>query len=165
LAVRLLDEALKECPGDLDAWAAKGKILQTIRRPAAAQEAFESLLKRAPRHEGALVSLGTIHRDQGRVEEGMPYWRKAVEVNPYVAEYLKNLVFHLADCGSWDELRPYCRKWLDLDPASVEARQLWVQCLISDGRKAEAREEFNRIRALRPLNLPMLEAWFARQMR
>jgi tetratricopeptide (TPR) repeat protein len=164
-AVGLLDEALKECPGDLDAWAAKGKILQIVRRPEAAIEAFEALLRRAPHHEGALVTLGAIHRDEGHREEALGYWRRAVEVNPFVAEYRKNLVFHLADQNAWEELRPHCEKWLELDPASVEARQVWVQCLIKSGRKAEARAEFAKIRALRPPNLRQREAWFAEQIR
>ena len=163
-AITLLSEALRDYPGDLDAWEAKGKILQTLRRPVAAIDAFEALLARAPRHEGALVTLGTINRDLGRKEDALAYWRLAVEVNPWVAEYSKNLVLNLAERGAWQELRPHCKKWLDLDPASVEARQNWVRCLLNDGRKAEAEAEFAKIRALRPPNLDKLDAWFAEQL-
>jgi Tfp pilus assembly protein PilF len=164
-AIGLLNKSLRDCPGDLDAWEAKGKILQTLRRPTAALDAFESLLKQAPRHEGALVTLGTINRDLRRPDAALAYWRRAVEVNPWVPEYQKNLVLHLADCNAWKELSPHCQKWLQLDPASPEARQLWVQCLIKKGRRDEARAEFAKIRALRPPNLGKLEAWFAEQMR
>jgi hypothetical protein len=164
-AVRLLSEALRDCPGDVDAWEARGRILLTIGRPVEAITAFEALLRRAPRHEGALVSLGSIHRDLGQTDTAVGYWRQAVEVNPWVAEYHKNLVLHLAEHNAWDELRSHCRKWLELDPASVEARQVWVGYLINSGRKADARTEFARIRALRPPNLNQLEAWFVQQMR
>ncbi len=164
-AIRLLTQGLNDCPGDVDAWEAKGKILQTLRRPAAAIEAFETLLKRAPSHEGALVTLGTIHRDLGHPERALPYWRRAVEVNPWVAEYRRNLVMHLAARNQWEELRPHCHKWLDLDPASVEARRYWTESLLRSGRRQEAEAEFARIRALRPPDLATLEAWFAEQTR
>jgi tetratricopeptide (TPR) repeat protein len=165
LAVRLLSAALRDCPDDLGAREAKGKVLQALGRPTAAVEAFEALLRREPRHEGALVTLGAINRDLRRTGPALDYWRRAVEVNPQVAEYQKNLVRHLADRDAWDELRPHCRRWLDLDPASVEARHFWVQSLLKSGRKDEARVEFAKIRALRPPNLDKLEAWFAEQMR
>jgi predicted CXXCH cytochrome family protein len=164
-AVGLLSEALRECPGDLAAWEAKGMILQTIRRSEDAIEAFEALLKRAPRHEGALVALGTIHRNLERTDVALGYWRRAVEVNPWAAAYRRNLVLHLADQNAWEEIPPHCQKWLELDPASPEARHLWVACLLRAGRRAEARAEFAKLRALRPPNLRQLEAWFAQQTR
>src|SRR5262249_32286431 len=125
-AVGLLGESLRECPADVVAWEAKGKILQTMKRPGAAIEAFEVLLQRAPQHEGAPVNLGPTYRDLGRPGDARPSWRRAVEVNPHVADYLKNLSFHLAESNAWEELRPHCRRWLELDPASVEARQVWI---------------------------------------
>ncbi len=164
-AVDRLGEAVRECPGDTDAWEAKGKILQTLRRPAAAVEALEALLARAPRHEGALVTLGRLEGELRHTEQALEHWRRAVEVNPWVAEYRKSLVFLLADRNAWAELRPHCRKWLELDPASVEARHLWVACLLKKGEKSQARAEFAKIRALRPPNLARMEAWFAEQMR
>jgi tetratricopeptide (TPR) repeat protein len=164
-AVRQLDQAVRDCPADLDAWEAKGGILKTMRRPVPAIEAFTTMLSRAPRHETALVSLGTIHRDLGQADVAVGYWRRAVEVNPWVAEYRRNLVLQLAELDAWDELRPHCRAWLDLDPASVEARRVWVAGLVKAGRRAEAEAEFGKIRALRPPDLGRLEVWFARLMR
>ena len=163
-ALGLLNDALRDCRDDLDAWEAKGKILHTLRRPASAIDAFEALTKRAPRHESAIVALGVIHRDLGHKDEALAYWRRAVEVNPWVAEYRKNLVANLAERGDLADARPHCRKWLELDPSSVEGRQIWIRCLLEDGKAAEARAEFVKIRALRPANLSELEAWFAKQI-
>jgi predicted CXXCH cytochrome family protein len=164
-AAGLLSNALEECPDDLDAWEAKGKILQAIRRPADAVAALENLVQRAPRHEGGLVALGSINRDLRRTEEALAYWRRAVAVNPWVAEYRKNLVFHLADRNAWEELGPHCQKWLKQDPASVDARCIWVNFLVKKGRKAEAEAEYRKIRALRPPSLDRLDRWFAELMR
>ncbi len=164
-AVGLLDRALAECPGDKDALEAKGKILQTIQRPESAIAACETLLLRAPRHETALVTLGTIHRDLGRRAEAIDYWRRAVEVNPWVAEYRKNLATLLTGREAWDELRPHCCRWLELDPASVEARSLWVQCLLKEGKKPEAVAEYAKVQALEPPDIVKLNSWFLPQLR
>ncbi len=163
-AIRSLSESLKDVPGDLAAWEAKGKLLQVMRQPLAAIETFEALLARAPRHEGALVTLGTLTHDLGRKETALGYWRRAVEINPWVADYRKYLVIHLAYRGAWEELDPHAQKWLELDPASVDARQMWVLYLLETGRETEAKAEFAKVRALRPANLKQMEAWFEKQL-
>jgi predicted CXXCH cytochrome family protein len=164
-ALRHLDAALKECPADVDALEARGKIRQAINRPEQAAEALEALLKRVPRHETALVSLGTIHRDQRHSDEAVEYWRRAVEVNPHVAAYRMNLATQLADRADWQELRPHCQRWVELDPASAQARSMWVQCLLKTGDKAAARVEYEKLRALRPPGLADFDAWFLPQLR
>lgn len=164
-AVALLGRALAECPADLDAWEAKGKVLQTLRRPAEAVAAFEALLQRAPEHETALVTLGTIHRDEGQPDAALVYWRRAVDVNPWAADYRMELVTELAARGAWEEVRPHAQRWLELDPASVEARCAWVQYLIRTGRTADAVAEYGKVRALRPPDLAQRDAWFARLLR
>lgn len=163
--VGLLDKALDDWPDDLDAWQAKGKILQIVKRPEGAIAAYEAVLERLPQHETALVTLGQIYRDLGRKEEAVEYWRRAVAVNPYVAEYQKNLVLLLAERQAWKELRPYCRAWLELDPGSVEARRTWIECLLAGRQMEEAKTEFAELLALVPAEREKLEAWFTKQMR
>jgi len=159
--VGLLGDALSDWPGDLDAWQARGRILQIIKRPEGAIESLEALLKRSPEHEGALVALGQLYRELGHRDKSVEHWRRAIEVNPHFAEYYKNLVVLLAEGQAWPELQPYCRTWLELDPGSVEARRIWVECLLETGQQAEAQTEFAKLCALRPPMLAELEAWFA----
>jgi thioredoxin-like negative regulator of GroEL len=71
----------------------------------------------------------------------------------------------LADKKAWDEARPQCEAWLRLDPASIEARVLWVSCLIKTGDLTRARTEFAKIERLRPPNLSILQARFAIELR
>jgi tetratricopeptide (TPR) repeat protein len=122
---------------------------------------LEALLKRSPQHEGALVALGQLYRELGHRDQSEEHWRRAIEVNPHFAEYYKNLVVLLAERQAWPELQPYCRTWLELDPGSVEARHIWVECLLETGYPAEAQTEFAKLRALHPPKLAELEAWFA----
>ena len=163
--VGLLDEALSDWPDDLDAWQARGKILQIVKRPEGAIESLEELLKRSPQHENSLVTLGQIYRDLGRKGESEEYWRRAIAVNPHFAEYYKNLVVLQAERQAWQELQPHCRTWLELDPGSVEARRIWVECLLATGKKDEAKAEFAKLLALDPKEREKLEAWFTERTR
>jgi tetratricopeptide (TPR) repeat protein len=149
----------------VDGWEAKGELLRTLRRPGEAVAAFEALLRHAPAHEGALVTLGSLHRTEGRPDAAVGYWRRAVEVNPWAAEYRKELVTHLIESRAWDEVGPHAQRWLELDPASVEARCAWVQYLLQTGRTADAVAEYGKVRALKPPNLAQLDAWFSRLLR
>jgi hypothetical protein len=164
LVLRLLGPALKECPGDLAAWEAKGKALMLLKRSTEACRAYEALLKRAPNHEGALVALGTLNHDLGHPEDALRYWRRAVDINPWMPEYRKNLFRLLAHHEQWDEAGQQTLKWIELDPADVDARKFRIVCLIKTGRKDQARAEFARIQALRPANLAQLNAWFEEEM-
>ena len=63
----------------------------------------------------------------------------------------------------WTGARNACQTWLRLDPGNVEARRLWIACLLESGDKVGARKEMEIVRRLRPRNLPELEAWFEKQ--
>ena len=80
-----------------------------------------------------------------------------------MARYRGGLAALLAEKEKWDEFRPVCRDWLRLDPASVEARVLWVTLLLRTGRKEEARKEFENVKALHPQDIDRLQAWIDRE--
>lgn len=163
--VALLDTALNDWPDDVGAWGAKGKILQIVRRPDYAIEAFEQLLERSPRNEDALVTLGQIHRDLKRNDQAIDYWRRAIDVNPRFAEYHRNLVLLLMERKAWNEVRASCQQWMELDPGNWEARRVWIECLLEAGQRDEAVVEFDKLRALQPPQLDELEAWFKQRSR
>ena len=100
-----------------------------------------------------------------RREAALSYWRRAVAENPWHPNYRANLARMLSEEKAWQEARPHCEAWLRLDPANLEARFLWVRCLIKTGDKSEARVEFAKIERLRPANLPTLQARFNVELR
>ena len=161
----LLNRAVREHPGDVAAREAAAKTMQTLKQTDAAIEAYEAILKIAPRHENSLVSLGTLNRDLGRTSAAREYWIRATDVNPKAAEYRRNLTNTLAALDLWEETRRECVRWMELDPSSVEARQILVSCLLHDGEATAARAEFEKIRRLRPSNLDRLEAWYQSRTR
>jgi hypothetical protein len=159
-ALRLLEPAVARDAEDWPAWEAKANALWAQGRRGEALAALQVVLAAAPRREAALTRAAALAQDLNQVEPALDYWRRAVEVNPWAANYRQSLCQLLAHKGAWEELRPHCQAWLRLDPANVEARQTWVSYLLRNGRRDEAREEFSRLRALRPPNLGRLQAWF-----
>jgi tetratricopeptide (TPR) repeat protein len=139
--------------------------LRALGRRAEALAAYEQVLGVSPGREQALAGAAVLCQELSQHKRALGYWRRAVAANPWRPPYLRNLAVLLAEQEAWDELRPHVESWRRLDPGSVEARVLWIRLLVREGRRAEAREEFARVRALRPANLADLEDWFERLAR
>jgi hypothetical protein len=161
----LLEAAVRNDPEDLDAWESKGLMLTFLQRPAESLAAFEAVLSRAPHREVSLARAALLSQQQRQFEAALSYWRRVVDEAPYNATYRANLAQLLVQRKAWDEARLQCAAWLRLDPASIEARALWVRCLLRTGDSAQAKAEFAKIQRLRPSNLPLLEARFAVESR
>jgi tetratricopeptide (TPR) repeat protein len=164
-AASLLDNAVKDDPNDIKALEAKGQALALINRPEEALSVYEQVLQREPTREMALMGAAIVAQTTQRLELAASYWRRAVAVNPWQPDHRSNLVRLLMSLKAWGEAREQCDAWVRLDPASLEARIEYVRCLINDGRKAKAREEFAKVKRLAPPNLPTLEAEFTVRLR
>jgi hypothetical protein len=158
-ALVLLDGALAAWPDDAEAWEARGAAYLLQQDPARGLEAFHQALALQPNNERILVAAATVEHSLDRTEAALEHWRQAVQLNPWIADYRRHLALLLAQKEQWSELRQETRAWLRLAPASIEARMLWISCLLHAGKKAQARDEFTRIEALRP---PDLEVWRSR---
>jgi tetratricopeptide (TPR) repeat protein len=161
--IPLLEAALRESPSDWKAWEMKAKALEMVGRCSEALAAAQTILDKIPEHETALVLAGRTAVKLGHRDAALAYWRRAVAMNPWMADYRANLVLLLADKKAWDEVGSECQEWRKLDPASISARKTWVEYLLRTGRPEQARMEFTHIAALNPPDLSHLQAWFAKQ--
>jgi predicted CXXCH cytochrome family protein len=148
-ADELLGRGLKDHPEDVPAWEAKGQALTLLGRPTEALEAFESALAVAPRREISLHGAALAAQERGDRAKALHYWRRAVEIDPWDADYRGNLALLLADAGAWDDAWKECRAWVRLDPGSVEGRKLLVRCLLRRGDRAAAQAEREKLDRLR----------------
>jgi hypothetical protein len=148
-AAELLEQSTAAFPDDVVGWEARGQALAMLGRQQEALEAFEAALALAPRREGSLVGAARLAQGAGLRDRAVAWWRRAVDVNPWAGDYHGNLAILLAHSGQWQEARTHCQSWLRLAPASIEARKLWVRCLLQQGDRAAARAEMERIRRLR----------------
>jgi tetratricopeptide (TPR) repeat protein len=164
-AIELLEAALRNDPEDMQAGEARAEALALLNRQEEALAAYQAVLSKAPHREASLMGAAMLAQSMGHRDSALAYWRRAVEENPWQPYYRGSLAQMLADQKAWDEARPQCEAWLRLDPGRIEARVLWVRCLLKTGDKAEARAEFAKIERLRPPNLPLLQARFTVELR
>jgi tetratricopeptide (TPR) repeat protein len=164
-ALKLLEEATARHPEDWEAWEARATALAAVGRASEALTTLETVLAKAPRREGTLLSAALLATELRQVESALDYWRRAVEMNPAMPAYRRHLTVLLGRTQVWDEAGTHAEAWVRLAPSDVEARMLWITCLLRGGRKSEAQTEFERVRALRPPHLAQLEAWFAKETR
>jgi hypothetical protein len=160
-----LASALRRAPDDLIARESLGYTQGLLGRSAEALAAFQAVLTQSPERETALVGAASMAEAVGQTEAAVGYWRRAVAVDPWPADYHRRLVLSLVKREAWAEAEPACRAWVEADPFSTEARVTRVTCLLAAGRKDEARAEFERVEALGPANLRELQIRFGKKLR
>jgi Flp pilus assembly protein TadD len=163
--VTLLETALQNDPEDMEAWTSKATGLMASRQPDRGLAAFQSALQLQPQEESALFGAAKATQKLGRLEDSLDYWRRLIAVNPELPMYRAEYALLLEYAKHWDEARVQCRTWMRLAPNNVEARRLWISCLLEEGNKVEARKELTRLSALKPPNLGELRARFEKQLR
>jgi tetratricopeptide (TPR) repeat protein len=94
LAVRLLDAIIKIKPNYVEAWNQRATIEYKERRFGAAIADISQVLKREPRHFGALSGLGMIFQEIGDDAEALQAYRRALKVYPrlqHIPDVVKKL--------------------------------------------------------------------------
>jgi hypothetical protein len=164
-AASLLSDAVQRDSADVPAWVALGLTQLMRHRGPEALSDLENALRRDPDREVALAAAATLAWNLGRADESLAYWRRVVVLNPWLPTYRRSLTQLLLIRRQWVEARSQCRDWLRLDPSSAEARQVWIELLLHEGKQDEARREFTRLEALNPPDLARLRIWFKQRAR
>jgi tetratricopeptide (TPR) repeat protein len=82
LAVRLLDGIVKIKPDYIEGWNRRATIFYMKKDYGRAIADIRQVLKREPRHFGALAGLGLILQDIGDDKQALEVYRRALEVYP-----------------------------------------------------------------------------------
>src|SRR5215813_6110532 len=94
LAVRLLDSIIELKPAYVEAWNRRATVFFLKRDYGSALSDIQQVLKREPRHFGALAGLGAIMQDIGDEKDALTAYRRALEIDPHlkgVADKVKAL--------------------------------------------------------------------------
>jgi hypothetical protein len=151
-------------PDDIELWSATARILELQGQGQPALAAWKTILSKQAHNEDALVGAARLSRSVGELNAAVEYWQSAVKASPWRAVYRANLVSALADAGNWQEALEHSRVWLELDPASAEARRYRITCLLRVGQEQQARAQFSALLVLVPGETDRLDAWFAQQV-
>jgi tetratricopeptide (TPR) repeat protein len=82
LAIKLLDGIVKIKPDYIEAWNRRATIYYTRKDYGRSIADIREVLKREPRHFGALMGLGLIMQDLGDDKQALEVYRRAIAINP-----------------------------------------------------------------------------------
>lgn len=82
LAIRLLDAIVEIRPDYVEGWNRRATVFFLKKDYASALADLRQVLRREPRHFGALAGLGTIMQEIGDEKHALDAYRKALDVNP-----------------------------------------------------------------------------------
>jgi predicted CXXCH cytochrome family protein len=86
--------------------------------PARATELYESVLRDNPAQPAALVNLGSLYAQTGRLDDAAALWRRALENNPGIEEAALNL----ARIVRPEEAKSVLTRYLESNPGSRAAQ-------------------------------------------
>jgi tetratricopeptide (TPR) repeat protein len=87
---------------------------------------YEHFLNDHPQHARAMVAYGSLLYDLGRQEEGIRWWKKAIEVDPREAYAYNDLANHYGHNGHAAEALRYYARAIELAPAEPIFRFNWA---------------------------------------
>ena len=158
-----LEAALNQRPDDLEARHALGYALWLDVKTDEALAAFKAVLEKAPEHEETLVDAATLTESLKRPDPAIDYWRRAIAVNPWMADYRWHLAQLLAEKKDWPAARDECLATLRFHPRSGNLRKLLIRSYLQTGQQQQARQEFETLLSLNPNSQGELRQWFAAQ--
>ncbi len=87
-----------------EAWVRRGVELALSGEREAARGAFEEALRWDPRHPRALVNLGNLELEAGRVDAAIDYYQRALKLDPDLADAHHNLAVAYRRKGEIDRM-------------------------------------------------------------
>jgi tetratricopeptide (TPR) repeat protein len=149
-ALPILEKAVQHDPYDVVAWEGKAIALWQLDRERDALAAIEKALELSPQREGTLQFAANFAQRLRLDEAAINYWRRAINVNPWLPQYHSHLARLLANNQEWSAAVEECLATLRLEPANSDIRFLLAQCYIQTGRNDQAVSELEIAIKLRP---------------
>jgi predicted CXXCH cytochrome family protein len=162
-ALPLLEAAVRDHPGDLSAGDSLGYVLGVLGRPADALGAFERVLSIQPGREWTLSYSALALRGLKRFDLARAALEKTIAVSPWRSEYRLGLARVCSETGDWAGTVAACREAIRLDPESVDARSLLVQCYLQSHEPDRADAELQVLLRLYPASREAWQRWYERE--
>jgi cytochrome c-type biogenesis protein CcmH/NrfG len=123
--IRLLHEALRQNPNDLNAWINLGNIMMDTYRFDEATDAYQHALELDPKNVDVRVDMGTCYRNIGKPDRAVEEFRKAIKINPRHLYAHRNLGVVLAfDIGDKKGAIKEFEEYLRLSPDTPDSQKI-----------------------------------------
>ncbi len=85
-ALEVLDTIVQQAPDYAEGWNRRATLLYIVDEYDRSLRDCEEVLRREPRHFGALAGMGMIAIAQGRHAAALDFYRRALKANPFLRE-------------------------------------------------------------------------------
>ena len=137
----------KQYPDAFVVWNILGAAHKGLGNNISASEAFNDL---HPNYPDGFNNLGATLKDQGKLDEAIACYNKALSLKPEYAEASYNMGVVLHDQGKLDEAIACYNKALSLKPEYAEAYNNMGSTLQAQGKLEEAIVSVNKVLSLKP---------------
>lgn len=86
LAIKLLDAVIKIKPDYVEAWNRRATVHYLKKEYSSSLADIQQVLKREPRHFGAMSGLGMILQEFGDEKNALEVFRRALAINPHLSK-------------------------------------------------------------------------------
>jgi arylsulfatase A-like enzyme/tetratricopeptide (TPR) repeat protein len=124
--------------------------LQDSREAAAGAAMLQRVVAKAPEVIDAWLLLGNERAKEGRFDEALAQYRRALDLEPDYDLALRNIANLYRDMGRPGDAVAGYERLLHVDPRNVQARQELAQALVDAGRVREAERELDTVLAQEP---------------
>jgi len=115
-ALPVLEEILKEDPGNSDVHSIMARFHRLDRNIKAAEQEFQLALDANPRNADALAEYGRVLFGAGKVSRGLEYQNEAGRIEPYSVRVLWNLAMTHSMMLQPEESAEYTRRIGEIEP-------------------------------------------------
>jgi tetratricopeptide (TPR) repeat protein len=147
-------EALRDDPSSAEALYGIGSVYLNQNKNGEARDAFERCVKLPANYPDTLPdawnNLGVLATREGRTEESVEYFQRALEVNPRHVLSLDNLGNAYRVQKKWSEARRVLERALEISPEDPEANYSLGMVFAETNDTAAAREHLQRALKARP---------------
>lgn len=132
------------------------------------ENGYRHLLSDHPRHTRAMVAFGSLLYEDGREDEGIRWWEKAITLDPREAYAYNNIANHYGHYGRAAEALKLYDKAIELEPTEPIFRFNWATTCVSFRNESHevygwtkdeifqhSLEQFRKARDLEPQNFEL----------
>ena len=123
-ALLMFERILSVDPRDAFALENIGTVHLQQPNTVAARDAFTRALQNNPLSSRANAGLGVVAMHEGRRDDAIGHWRRAVDLDARNFDALYNLATGLADAGRLEEARPYISRFVSTAPEGIYGRDI-----------------------------------------
>ena len=139
---RALVEAVKNSPGDADAWTRLGWYYESGNDFGKAEQAFEKAAGLNPSYEMTYFELARCYKEQGKYDDAAAAFEKILDVNPHNEMAYTELGRCYREQGKPEKAEQTFANALELDPRNVEFLIELGRCYMDEKKYGRAEQAF-----------------------